>query len=49
MALTFHPKINSIYNLQNEFKYNLVSEQNLLIPIYGKSRIGYSLLNGLEK
>ena len=47
LALSAHPKINSIYNVNNEFKYNLVSHQNVLLPIYGKFGLGYSLLNQL--
>ena len=49
MALSAHPKINSTYKLNNQFNYNIVSQQNLLLPIYGKLGLGYSLLGNLEK
>lgn len=36
MALSAHPRINTIYKLNNEFNFNLASPQNVLVPIYGK-------------
>ncbi len=48
MALTANPKINSIYQLKNEFGVSLAQEQNLLLPIYGKNGLTYSILENLQ-
>ena len=49
MAISAHPRINTIYKMNNQFNFSLASQQNVLVPIYGKSGLGYSLLSGLEK
>ena len=49
LALTAHQRINSIYKTNDEFRFGTAHGQNLLLALYNKAPLAYSLINNLEK
>lgn len=48
MALTEHPKINSIYKVTSQFNFNKATQQSVLLPLYGGTAVSYGLIENLQ-
>ncbi len=48
LALTLHPKMNSLYPLSSQFSFNRAAEQNILLPRYTNKGLSFSVIENLQ-